>query len=108
MFNIPNKTKDQMIREVIENLSTLGDNAITSLAIQHKTNFDNFWNNPEATPKEICDALGNEAYKLFINSHATQAFIKSVRPDYEALSVPERYEIVFNKDGTVLIEDKTI
>lgn len=106
MFNIPIKTRDQTLREVIENLSVLGDSAITSLAIQHKTNFDNFWNNPEATPMEICEALGNEAYKLFTNSQATQAFIKSMRPEYEPFTIPERYEVTFGKDGTVQIVDK--
>lgn len=106
MFTIQTKQKEDLVREQIEIISTLGDASVQQLINNHKTTYDLFWNNEFCTPQEICDKLGSEAYKLFINSKTTQDYISSVQPDYVQLTVPEIYDVVFNEDGTVSITNK--
>lgn len=59
-----------------------------------------FWH--EWVPPEVkIKQAGTNALHMFQVSGAVQAFIKSLRPDYEELGIPEEYDFpVFKADGS--------
>lgn len=97
------KTQQQIINEEIQKISLVGDIGLNVLEQSIKDGYDLFWNNPNATPQELCDLMGNQAYKLFQDHRDAQDFIKSRRSDYVELTIPENYDVTFNQDGTVTI-----
>jgi hypothetical protein len=60
-----------------------------------------FWYPTGCTTQDLCDAFGDEAVQLFINSAKTQEYIQALKPDYVPLVPPIPFQI--NKDGTVTI-----
>lgn len=102
MLNIQ-KTKEEKLKDTVVEIDTDSIAGITNLKNANQRSYDLVWNNPEHTPQEICDFLGNQAYLLFVNSAKSQAFIKDIDSDHVELSIPEGYSVQINQDGTVTI-----
>lgn len=105
MFNIE-KTQEEIVKEEMMTINQHSEGGLYALKNANWLAYDLFWNNPRVTPQEFCDLMGNEAYKLFVASGKTQAFIKSIDPTHIPLDIPENKEVAFGKDGTVTITDK--
>lgn len=105
MFTLPPKSKPQIVAEQVEQINNIGQSAVTQIINMHRITFDLFWHNDQATPQEICDALGTQATRLYLNSKVTQEYIKTIYPDYVPLEMPEGVQVVFNEDGTVTIKE---
>jgi len=67
----------------------------------------NFWNNPQATPTQIAEALGTDAKEAFELHYALGQLINSIKPD----SIQEGWaaigQFTMNEDGTVTIIQPT-
>ncbi len=63
----------------------------------------NFWDNPQATPSEIAEALGTDAKEVFLLHYALGQLINNIKP--EAISEGWSYigQFAMNEDGTVTI-----
>ena len=63
----------------------------------------NFWNNPQATPTQIAEALGTDAKEVFELHYALGQLINSIKPE----SIQEGWGVLgqftMNEDGTVTI-----
>jgi hypothetical protein len=101
LLPIPEPTQEQNIALAVSQLSSQVNGSLDNLKRNIQIAWDLFWHNPQATPQQICDALGNNAYKIFQESGFWQAAIKQRDPDYEELVPPN--EFVINQDGTVEI-----
>lgn len=64
-----------------------------------------FWDNPQATPSEIAQALGSDAKEVFELHYALGQLLSSIKPESieQGLSVVGQFTI--NEDGTVIIEE---
>lgn len=102
MYDIK-KTQLEIAKEELALIGAIGETGIENLIISVQQGYDRFWYNEKVTPQEFCDLMGNQAYKLFQDHRDAQDFIKSKRPDYVELTIPENYEVTFNQDGTVTI-----
>lgn len=83
-------------------LVTFNKGAMENQIINLKQSYNLFWNNPQATPQQICDLLGNNAYKLFENYSVMAQAIMTIKPDAEVL-MPADGAFTINQDGTVTI-----
>lgn len=63
----------------------------------------NFWDNPNATPAEISQALGTDAKEVFLLHYALGQLIVNIKPEAinQGLSVIGQFTM--NEDGTVTI-----
>jgi hypothetical protein len=63
----------------------------------------NFWNNLQATPTQIAEALGTDAKEVFELHYALGQLINSIKPE----SIQEGWaaigQFTMNEDGTVTI-----
>lgn len=100
--------------DIFETANTidLAEQEARNLALKNKTgldmlkksledSFNALWNNPNATPQEILNVFGTDAYKLFKTSRDTILFIKSIDPEYVYPVSPKQFTI--NSDGSVTI-----
>jgi hypothetical protein len=64
---------------------------------------DSFWNNHQATPAQIAEALGTDAREVFELHYALGLLINSIKPE----SIQEGWNVIgqftMNEDGTVTI-----
>jgi hypothetical protein len=88
--------------------------ASNSLAVQMNGSLENlkqnvaecwrlFWNNPDATPQQICDKFGKDAYKIFQTSSVIQTAIATLDNTFVPFVPPREFTI--NQDGTVTISE---
>ena len=107
MFNIA-KTQEDIIKEEMREINTASEAGLINLIQSNLSAYERFWNNSSVTPQEFCDLMKNDAYKLFMSSADSQAFIKKMKPDHYPLSIPKDVDVKFNEDGTVTITDNRI
>lgn len=100
------KTQLEIAKEELALIGAIGETGIENLVISVQQGYDRFWNNEKVTPQGFCDLMGNSAYKLFKDHSDAQDFIKSKRPDYVALTIPEKWDVQFNENGSVTISEK--
>jgi hypothetical protein len=66
-----------------------------------------FWNNPDATPLEIAQALGSDAREVFELHYALGLLVNSIKPE----RIQEGWGVIgqftMNEDGTVTIIEPT-
>ena len=60
-----------------------------------------FWSNPQVTPQEISDEMGNQAVQFFMVHGALAQFIKTLEPNQALTDVTTLGTFTFNQDGTV-------
>jgi hypothetical protein len=82
------KTSSLMLYEMLNN--------------QHRMIFQKIWNNPNFTARQMIDAFGKDAVKLFATSSLIQQTLASVDSSYEPLVPPKVCTI--NEDGSVTVD----
>jgi hypothetical protein len=103
MFNITPTTELEALKE----LDLMNSNANMGLEqLKHYAgqSFNAFWYGT-TSPMFKVQLLGNSALSVFQASALTQAFIKQLDPTWVELSVPEEYEVIFNEDGSAVINE---
>ena len=103
MFNITPTTELQALKELdlMDSNATMGLNALKHYAGQ---SFNSFWYGT-ISPAIKVQMLGNKALDIFNASALTQQFIKTLDPEWVILEVPPEYEVVFNEDGSAIINE---
>ncbi len=104
MFKTIDTTKQDIIRDTINGISTGSDHDLLNFIRWHEHKFNMVWFPTGCTTQDILDAYGTEAVQLFIKSQMTQEFIKSMKPDYVPLVPPKPF--VINPDWTVTITEE--
>jgi hypothetical protein len=105
MFNIPITTEQEALKE----LDLMNSNASMGLEqLKHYAgqSFNAFWYGT-TSPMLKVQLLGNSALEVFTVSATTQAFIKQLDPEWIELTIPEGYEVIFNEDGSAIINEIT-
>ena len=102
MYNII-KTQEEIIKDEIRGINTTANAGIINLKQAIDLAYRQFWFNPLATPQEICDVLGNQAFKLFEDHRDASLFLLSKDSEYVPLQIPENFTADINNDGTVTI-----
>lgn len=101
MFNVPEKTKAEKITDIVREIDKTSYETIENAKVGYKAAYDLLWHNSEITPQEICDAFGNEAYKLFENAMKWISLIQEFDATWVYPPAPNLFTI--NQDGTVTI-----
>jgi hypothetical protein len=97
-------TLEQVFRKL-----TFNDKRIfETLESVHTDSFNTFWFNGKFTPNELAAKYGTDATAWFMASAKIQDLLQIVKPTYIRLTPPEKYQITFNEDGSVVITDTTI
>jgi hypothetical protein len=94
-------SKEEKITRGVNTLVKFNNEALQTMINNAQTAFYVFWNNEDATPQEICDLFGNNAYKLFENYGLIVQLILTLKPDTILPTPPNQFTI--NPDGTVTI-----
>lgn len=63
----------------------------------------NFWDNPQATPSEIAEALGTDAREVFLLHYALGQLINNIKPEAISEGWSHIGQFTMNEDGTVTI-----
>jgi adenine specific DNA methylase Mod len=104
MFNIPEKTKEDNIKDVAREIEKSSQEAVENAKVGYKRAFDMLWHTTDdITPQDVCDEFGNNAYKLFENAMKWINLIQQFDPAW--VYPPAPYEFTVNEDGTVTIGD---
>jgi hypothetical protein len=100
--SIPTVTIDSTVAGV-KSITTRIYNTIKR---DHTQAFNQIWNNPNFTAKQIVDAFGTDGLALFQLSSALQSILANADPNYVRLVPPLDFTI--NADGTVTIHETAI
>lgn len=80
---------------------------LTELDSAHRLHFNSVWDNPELTPQEAFDALGEDATRIVMGSYQVTGFLIEqytlANVPYTPIAVPEGYSVVPNQDGTITV-----
>lgn len=101
---VPETEEAKALAELIQ-IDTFSERALDMFTQQSKMAWERFWKigvPPEIKIKEA----GTNALKMFQVSGAVQAFIKSLRPEHEELTVPPQWNVEFSQDGSCTITPK--
>lgn len=101
MFQIPEKTHEEKIRDQIIAINEHSRISAETAKANYYGAFDMLWNPPYGTPQDICDGLGSQAYKLFENAMTWIGVIVALDPSWQYPPAPNEFTI--NHDGTVTI-----
>jgi hypothetical protein len=106
MFNITPTTELKALKELdlMDSNATMGLNQLKHYAGQ---SYNAFWYG-DISPNVKVQLLGTKALQVFQASAITQGFIKTLDPNWVELSVPQGYEVVFNEDGSAIINEVEI
>lgn len=102
IFNIPQPQISPSRQEAI-NLAEKNRVILDTLKKGYMDSFNHFWNNPNATPQNMCNEYGTGAKDIFIKSKTTVDFIKFLDPNWVAPVSPK--PITINNDGSVTIHE---
>lgn len=101
MFTIEEKTQEEKTKDAVRGMNSHAVASVENAKNNYRTAFNLLWDNENATPQEICDALGNQAYKLFENAMIWISAITKLDPTWVYPPAPNEFTI--NPDGTVTI-----
>ncbi len=101
MFNIQTTEEYTAVNE-LQLMQKYSEDALTNFIQMVNIAYNTFWFG-EVSPAIKMQMLGTEAIVIFTASAQAQAFIKSQKPDYVELGVPEGFEIEWNEDGSGVI-----
>lgn len=89
--------------EISKRLKTQAKNVYNTMVGMFIRTSKMFWNNPNATPEEIAEALGTDAKKLFELHYKLGQFIAEINPSDIAEVSPLIGSFTINEDGTVTV-----
>jgi hypothetical protein len=101
MFNIQTTEEYKTINE-LQLMQRYSEDALKSFIEMVNIAYNAFWYG-EISPIVKIEKLGTEAINIFTASAQAQAFIKSQKPEYVELGIPEGFEIKWNEDGSGII-----
>jgi hypothetical protein len=70
----------------------------------YEDTLQSFWQNPQATPQEIADALGTSGVELFQLHGLLYTFLKAARPSEPLTELTALGAFTPNQDGTIIID----
>lgn len=106
MFNIQQTEEYKAIQE-LQLMDTCASNALSNLNSYTQQAYLAFWKG-EISPIIKIQMLGTKALAVFTALQQAQAFIASQIEGYEMLNTPAEYEIVWNEDGSGIINEVVI
>lgn len=101
IFTPPELTHEDKLKDYLAVTSRHATESLKNTKLNFEETLRRFWENAEFTPQEQFDFYGNQAYKLFEESHKVINFIKTYEPDYFPAVNIRPY--VINEDGTVTV-----
>lgn len=93
----------QTPEEISLSLKTQAKNVYNNMLNTYSRGLRLFWNNPNATPQQISNALGTDAKELFELHYKLGQLISSVDPLVVASVSSIVGQFIMNEDGTVTI-----
>lgn len=93
----------QTPQEIASNLKIQAKNIYNNMLNTYTRGVKLFWDNPNATPQEISNALGTDAKELFELHYKLGQLISSVDPIAIATGATVIGQFIMNEDGTVTI-----
>ena len=106
MFNLQKTDESKALRE-LQIMDTYSSDAFGQFKTLTNQAYDSFWFG-EISPKVKVVMLGVQAMDVFTKSTQAQGFIKLISPEYDALGVPNGYELVAAQDGSIAITGEFI
>ena len=94
------QTPSNTVALTVEQIKRMNFRLYQQILTIHTQIFQNVWNNPTFTPKQIIEGFGTDAAALFINSANIQTLLYSVNNSYVPLNLPAGVNITFNPDGS--------
>jgi len=103
MFNIPLTTEQEAFKEfdLMKSNASMG---LVQLKHYAGQSFNAFLYGTTSPILKV-QMLGTKALSVFQASALTQQFIKTLDPEWIELTVPEGYEVIFNEDGSAIINE---
>ena len=101
IFTPITQSQDAYVSQAVNTFICHNNASLANLIINAEYSFNLFWNNPSATPQQICDKLGTSAASAFDTSNKVFTLIISLQPSYTPPTAPLAFTI--NDDGTVTI-----
>jgi len=98
-----NVTTEDKAKEVADSLISITKNTFDKILLAYTNGVQTFWNNPQATPQEISDALGTDASEVFSLHYKLGELIATVNPDLLSNTASLIGNFTQNEDGTVTI-----
>jgi len=98
------KTQEEVVGDEITQIENIRNQALNMFTNSAKLTYDLFWFKG-SHPNEKAKRLGTNVLTVFTESAQTQAFIKSMTPDYVELQVPPQFQVNWNQDGSCEIVD---
>lgn len=94
-------------QKISNQLKTQAQNVYNTMVAVFLRSSKMFWENPNATPQQIAEALGTDAKQLFEVHYKLGQFISSINPsDIEEISsIVGNFTV--NEDGTVTVLPKS-
>lgn len=96
------------VEKFIRQTDARAKQALAQVSTAHAQMFRECWDESKITAQAKCDFMGQNAYKLFASSKATQEYLYTWLPGYVPLTVPVNRDVVINEDGTVTIKFKKV
>lgn len=78
IVEIPTISKDRKLNRAVNSIKNMSAETFNKNVNTQRNGIDILWNNPDLTPQEIIDELGDDAVKLFQFHAALTTFILSV------------------------------
>lgn len=88
---------------IANNLKDSAARTYQLILMMYKEGIEKFWNNPSASPTQICDALGNDAKEVFELHYKLGQFISNIKPEDINNINNSIGNFTINNDGTVTI-----
>lgn len=101
MFNIETPTELKAVEE-LKQMDSHSSYGLTILINSVKQAHNSFWKG-QVSPQIKIQLLGTNAQSIFEAQEATENLIKALKPDYVKLGIPAEFEIVWNEDGSGII-----
>ena len=102
------ETEEQIALAELKQIDKISDNALDMFTSQSTIAWNRFWKIWVPPEVKIVQA-GTNALKMFQTSAMAQAFIKTMRPDYIELWIPDEYNYpVFKEDGSATLTKKEL
>jgi hypothetical protein len=103
MFNLIPTTELKALKE-LDLMDSNASTGLNQLKFYAGQSYNAFWLG-EISPTIKVQMLGDKALSIFQASALTQQFIKTLDHSWEMLEVPEGYEVIFNEDGSAIINE---
>lgn len=100
---IINETKELRAIKTLNEIDQAKDGLYTAVKFSVEKGFNSVWNNPEMSPQEVFDLMGNKAAYSLNLSKFSQLFLKAIDPTYQFLVPNKQYTV--NQDGTALVNE---